>query len=364
MFIKKLKKGDVLKMEKTILECISNIKWSDLKEYKNLAVIPLFTETAQKNPDYIIMEDAIKANLLIIKEISTGGAVPELLAENSSEKPVLLLDGEEVIGAKQNRILNATILLAANSKTTIPVSCVEAHRWSYNSEKFSHSDSYLNYDIRREKHMDVQASLNLRNEYRADQGKVWERIDQMHMDLKVKSSTGAMHDAYVSVSGNLDEYCKNFKAPEGAIGLFVFIGGKVAGFDLISRSEAFMKVFPKLIKSYAMDAIRVDIKEENMDFKKQAKSKTEQSKPVISIEQAKYFMDEIKSCNENKFKSAGLGYDFRYEGQYSVGSALLYDGTVIHSAFFRVDREDSREDKTGNMSSYRNRIRNRTYHQQ
>ncbi len=340
-------------MEKTMFDNISNVKWGEIKEFKNLAVISLFGPASGTGPAYITMEDAINTGKLSIKEVSSGGHVPELLTVNDADSMVLLLDGEEVIGAKQNRILNASILLEAHSKTVIPVSCVEAHRWSYSSDKFTHSDSYLNYDIRREKHRDVHESLAMRHEYRSDQGKVWNKIEEMHKDLGVKSNTGAMHDAYVSVDEKMKEYLDNFKPESGVNGLFVFIGGKVAGFDMISRDSAFAKVFPKLIKSYAMDAVRADMAEERKV--QQSQNKAADKKPAASIEQAKYFMDEIKSCNENRFKSAGLGDDFRYEGQYAVGSALIYEDSVIHTAFFRIEKEDS----TGNMSSYRERMQNR-----
>jgi hypothetical protein len=60
-----------------------------------------------------------------IEEVSEGGDVPT----------VLLLDGEELIGAKQNRVLNTTVLVAAHSRLTIPVSCVEQDRWAYKTAR-------------------------------------------------------------------------------------------------------------------------------------------------------------------------------------------------------------------------------------
>ena len=49
---------------------------------------------------------------------------------------LLMLDGEELVGAKKNRVLNVTVLIAAQSDTVIPVSCVEQGRWSYWSQEF------------------------------------------------------------------------------------------------------------------------------------------------------------------------------------------------------------------------------------
>ena len=63
-------------------------------------------------------------------EVSRGGSVPELKVVNKSDRMLLILDGEELVGAKQNRIVNTTILIAGNTATVIPVSCVEQGRWS------------------------------------------------------------------------------------------------------------------------------------------------------------------------------------------------------------------------------------------
>ncbi len=80
-------------------------------------------------PDYVTLSEALEAGFLEITEVSPGGSVPELKAINHGEKPVLILDGEELRGAKQNRALNTTIMIGPQSSVIIPVSCVEAHRW-------------------------------------------------------------------------------------------------------------------------------------------------------------------------------------------------------------------------------------------
>ena len=74
--------------------------------------------------------------MLEITEVDTDGSVPELRVGNKYAGMVLIMDGEELVGVKQNRIVNTTIVLPPKSTTVIPVSCAEQGRWSYDTKHF------------------------------------------------------------------------------------------------------------------------------------------------------------------------------------------------------------------------------------
>ena len=93
-----------------------------------LTVFPLLRADAPPAA-YALLDEALDAGLAEVTEISDGGSVPELLFRNKSDRDILLVDGEELVGAKQNRVLNLTILVGAFQEVKIPVSCVEASRW-------------------------------------------------------------------------------------------------------------------------------------------------------------------------------------------------------------------------------------------
>ena len=98
----------------------------------NLTLYPLLAE-GPPEAGYRVLDEALAAGCTRVTETSEGGSVPELRFKNDCEIPVLLLDGEELVGAKQNRILNLTLLVGAHQDIVIPVSCVEAGRWSAQS---------------------------------------------------------------------------------------------------------------------------------------------------------------------------------------------------------------------------------------
>ncbi len=92
-----------------------------------LSVYPLLRTTVPP-PFYDTLSDAVRLGTLHISEVSDAGHVPELRVVNDGSRPVLILDGEELVGAKQNRIVNLTVLVPERATITLPVTCVEAGR--------------------------------------------------------------------------------------------------------------------------------------------------------------------------------------------------------------------------------------------
>jgi hypothetical protein len=110
-------------MEGLLNQYLDQIKIGGKQVYKNLALFPLLSAQAD-SLDYLTLDEALKDGLVEVTEVSEGGHVPDLKVVNNSPRMILILDGEELVGAKQNRIVNTTILVAAYSTLDILVSGV------------------------------------------------------------------------------------------------------------------------------------------------------------------------------------------------------------------------------------------------
>lgn len=326
-------------MDPIISKYLSSFEFGELQHHRNMAVIPLLT-SLDGSPEYLTLKEALEEKKLKITEVSQQGSVPELKVINKAEIPVLLLDGEEVVGAKQNRVLNTTILLEWKSETIIPVSCTEQGRWDYSSREFSDSDTVMSTRLRSIKAKTVSDTLADSREYHADQGTVWNAIEELSEEAEALSETGAMKAVFDVKRKDLDAYLKAFVSVPEQKGLLTFVDGEVVGCDYISLQSVYNLLHPKLIKSYAVDALLQ--REPNTD------------KP--DVRKAKNFYAEVSKCQEKKYESVGKGWDYRFEGKTIVGSALKFEEKVIHMAFFAV----SESDKTGEMAGYRRRTRFRT----
>jgi ARG and Rhodanese-Phosphatase-superfamily-associated Protein domain len=124
----------------------------------DLAVFPLIGRALHEHA-YDTLQDTIRAGHAKVTEVSESGHVPELRVVNDGGSSVLIVDGEELVGAKQNRVLNTTVLVAAGSQLTIPVSCVEQGRWQRRGERFAPGNASLYASLRARKAARVSESL-------------------------------------------------------------------------------------------------------------------------------------------------------------------------------------------------------------
>lgn len=187
--------------------------------HRNLTLVPLQGAGHQARfQDYLLASEAIDAGVLTVTEVDDAGTVPELLAVNDADRPILLIDGEELQGAKQNRILNTSVLLPPKSKTRIPVSCVEEGRWSHVSPTFK-AGNYSPSSLRQRKSRDVQRSLRAHGRAESDQGAVWDNV-AAHIEARAaKSPTRAMADAMATLEDVAGRYHEALPYPSAACGV-------------------------------------------------------------------------------------------------------------------------------------------------
>jgi hypothetical protein len=300
-------------MNTLIVNLLDKMQTGELQSFKNMTVVPFFYKNGNKL-EYVTLDEALNKNFIEIKEISEGGSVPELFVENKSDVRVLLLDGEELIGAKQNRILNATILLDIHSKTTIPVSCVEQNRWSYKEKHFSSSEYSMPNSSRSMKMSSVKNSLERGDNFLADQRQVWNEVERFASEAKVNSATNAMHDVFENKKNEIDNYMNHFRKLEGQNGFIVFINDKPAGMEYISNETAFASLFNKILKGYAMDALIDNRAPNKADF-------------AVMLND---FTGKIKKSEDKEFKSIGLGFDHRIETADITASILIAEEEIVH----------------------------------
>jgi hypothetical protein len=289
-------------------------------------------------PGYLTLDEALESNALKVREISEAGQVPTLQVHNEGGTRVFLMAGEELVGAKQNRVLDVSVMVAEEADLGIPVSCVERGRWFYRSRCFGSCGTSSHSHLRHLISSQVHHSYRTHGIAASDQGAVWAEIERKLAELGHASPTHALHEAYESREVVLNHTLDCLGAPRGCCGAAFAFGGEVRGMDLFDRPETLAKLWPKLIRSYAIDALGF-------------------SNPGGSLPRAaevETLFRSAVSAQVDVFKSPGLGEDLRLESQDLLGAALMVDRRPIHLELFRQlvgEPHDLQTDQAGTHRS-------------
>lgn len=300
-----------------IAPTIAALQLAPAQSYRNLSVYPLLA--AQPAPQgYLTLDEALERKLACITELTQGGVVPELRFDNLSDQRILLLDGEELVGAKQNRVLNLSILVPAGAQIVIPVSCVERGRWHYLSHEFRSAKRQMYAKARAAKMVQVSMSLHTTGTRHSNQAAVWADIATKSTRLGSHSATEAMAAMYEQEHDRLEGFERGFHTVDRQVGAVFALNGRVVGVEVFDSAQAFGKLFNKLVGSYALDAIDEPLTEE-----------------VAATEQVvAEFLFRIQAAAIERFPAIGEGEDLRLHGQGVLGSALLAEGRIIHLTAF------------------------------
>ena len=166
-------------------EQINSVSFLDKVRIGRLNFYPIKFDLKDIPQNIKSLDELFDLNLVKVNELTDEGVVSRVEVHNESEFNLLILDGEAIKGAKQNRIAEKSVIIPPYSSEVIPVNCVEKNRWNYteNSE-FSKSDFVLNPKIR-----ETKANL-MKNQLEASiQSEVWSQIDNLSEKLDSRSYT-------------------------------------------------------------------------------------------------------------------------------------------------------------------------------
>lgn len=277
-----------------------------------LVVVPLL-DGDHPDPGWLTLDQAGAS--VAITEVDAAGSVPTLKLANAADLPVLLLDGEELVGAKQNRILNTTVLVAAKATTTIPVSCVEQGRWTYRNRGFASGEASLYARARAKKTQQVTASLRRGLGHRSDQREIWKDVAARAEAMRLQSPTGAMHDLYDHYRTDIEAARAALAPAPGQVGAVVWLSGEWAGLDVLASPALFARAWARLCTGYVADALG--------------------AKPGAGLAPTPpEILHALLEAAAVTAPAAGLGEEYRIADGRMHGAALVAEARVAHLMAF------------------------------
>jgi len=306
-------------MTNVIEDNLESIELLDIQQYQNMTVIGLNTPNTRP-PDLMPLDVGLSMGLVEITEVDENGSVGQLNVINNAVTPLLLMDGEEIKGAKQNRIINATMIIPAKSQQIIDVSCSESGRWNYNSQTFKHSYHMASSKVRRSKQESVNNSLRTSNQRISNQSQVWDDIESTQASLNIESSTHAQQDTFISLEKDIDDYLKHFPLQQKQNASIIIINKQVIGMELLYNKDRYSQYHQRYMESYIIDAItqQDEHADDNVDAAKLSKE----------------FINRIRLSKIEEYQENNTN-DYRLEDDQITGSFIFYEDNLVNASILR-----------------------------
>jgi hypothetical protein len=304
------------------------------QQFRNLVVVPLL-DPAASPAGWLTLGQALGRGLAEVSEISEQGSVPHLKLLNRAREPLFLLDGEELVGAKQNRILNLSVLAPAEAALDIPVSCVEQGRWSWRTRHFEDSERVIFSKLRARNSASVTNSWESTGEVSGDQLGVWQGVALKLARLSVDSHTSAASDIYEKYAAELDGFVAATRAQSDQVGAAFLVDGRLAGFDLFGGPDLLRDLLPRLVRSYALDAIeQPDLLDLGLPKKASTAPGSTDASAIMAVQAA---LDKVPDLEINEVPPVGMGGGLRLKGRGLAGSSLVAAERLAHLSLWASD---------------------------
>jgi hypothetical protein len=268
----------------------------------NLTVFPVVAAKSYPTGEFLTLDEGLHSGEVIVTEAGSvqglirrhgapvvrhdGAEVNRLVLVNNSKRPLLLLAGEIVSGGRQDRVIGKDRIVPPESDPVdLSVFCVEPGRWVATTANFGASEALYGKSsgssIGGPVPMAAMAQPSVRGKAMAekDQNQVWAEVNkqkdafvyQVQPAAPVAARELAQTSSYAKVNENQEvkKYVDSVAKPieqnyqslihqlrdRNAVGVVVAVNGRIIWADIFASTDLLNKYWPKLVRSYASEAV-------------------------------------------------------------------------------------------------------------
>jgi hypothetical protein len=338
----------------------------------SLTVFPVVAAKSYPTGEFLTLDEGLRSGEVVVTEYGDvrgllrrhitpamqhdNAEVNRLVLINNSKHPLLLLAGEIVAGGKQDRVIGKDRIVPAESDPVdLSVFCVEPGRWVATSDHFGTSgEAYGGMGsgggAGSRMHGAVASGIMAQPSVRAkamgdkDQNQVWAEVQKQQQAMETVEVTGAAPSVAVElqstssyarvmenkdVKEKVDEVAKpieqNYQSlikqlrDRKAVGVVVAVNGRIIWSDIFASTELLEKYWPKLVRSYASEAVV-----------------TRAKGGEASLAQAQAFLEEMDGRKETIESEPGIYRHTEVNGDgfkaFALTSLLPKTGFEVHIA--------------------------------
>jgi len=315
---------------RALVERMSTLEVGPAARPGHLMLFPLLDrregrEESSADLQYLLYQQAHRTGLVIIEEIDESGIVGALRVTNQAASAVLLLEGEVLLGMKQTRVLNVSVLVPHQTRLDVPVSCVEAGRWrSVSQRAIGRAGINLAPSVRRAKSASVGRSMRRRLSFASDQGAVWQEVDRVLDAHQVATPTRSYAEIANRRPPKVVNVADRVRPAPNQVGVVACLGSRPVCADVFETPEVLAVVWEGLVASYAADPD---------DFGRHASAPATTPGP----EEIGVWLSAVGGGSITAGPQLGLGEHLTSVAPSVEAAALVFEDRVVHLSVFQAD---------------------------
>ena len=266
---------------------------------------------------WLLLHEAVAKGLLEVKERGAGATVNEVEAFNRGKLPVLVLEGESIVGAKQNRVVVETVLIAAQTLVTIPVGCVEQGRWARGTIKFEVGAMPVSPQLRKFTATEAARAGHI------NQAGLWGQVVGCLTMSKVGSPTADYHKLIEVHRREVEERARALEPVPGQVGIVATDDHSLVGLELVGHPEAWRAVAGRLVPSYLL-----------WSAVPQWASESKWGRGGEKSRDGRAWLTAIAEARQSLRPTRGFGVRLVLEGDGFTGAGLWHEDRPAHLAVF------------------------------
>ncbi len=280
-----------------------------------LEIVPLLLEERGSTPGVVLTREAVESGLLEIVERGSG-VVQELLAWNKGDRPVAILEGDTLVGCKQNRVVAHSVVVAPGTSLSVPVGCMERGRWSRDTGRFAVGEMKMSPRVRQRTVADVKEATLSGHAPTLDQSRLWRDVDVELCASGLSSSTSDYYEIVEQQGREARERASALAPAPGQVGVLVLADGALVGLEAAGHAALWSQLSQPTLASYLMGHHRGH----------------ERARPARAA--ASEWLSRLQSAQLRTTPGLGLGQDLDLQAPGLSGVGLALEGWPVHVAVF------------------------------
>jgi hypothetical protein len=283
-----------------------------------LTLVPLTLAGEPGSRDVLLPEAIAQGELELVEQGS--GVVQQVLARNRGARDVLVLEGDTLVGCRQNRMVAWTVIVAARSAVPVSVGCMERGRWSTGGLHFAAGEMTVDPHVRRRTKRETNATAASLGGPRLDQGRAWSDIDGKLGEWSLFSPSADYHSGLARRAESSRRRVQELQPVPGQVGVVALHGDRLLGMEVVGHPDTWRALAGRVLPSYVLGA---ESARRDPEFHR-----------VPPLPDATAWLAALARSAVEQRRAAGKGVDLILRGDAVSGSCLWEGGAVRHMAVF------------------------------